>query len=115
MQTSEKHIKRKRRQQRVRAKVTGTAKRPRLSVFRSNTQLVLQLIDDASSTTLASVYSSKVAGKTPQERAKAAGAEIAKQAKEKKISEIVFDRGGYQYIGNIKVVAEAAREAGLKF
>ena len=107
--------KRERRHRRVRAKVVGTKVRPRLSVFRSNTRLVAQLIDDSGGVTLAAVSSSDEKGKTPRARAEAAASSLAKQASAKGITSIVFDRGGFQYLGTIKAFAEAARKAGLEF
>ncbi len=104
----------------MRAKVKGTAKRPRLSVFRSNKHIYAQLIDDEKGKTLMSVndLSLKSAGKKSgkkSEIAKIIGQEIAKKAEEKKIKKVVFDRAGYKYHGRIKAVAEGAREAGLEF
>lgn len=107
--------KRIRRHSRVRAKVVGSAERPRLSVFKSNTALYAQIINDATGTTLAAVASSSEKGKTPRERAESAAKTIAKLAGEKGIKTVVFDRGGFQYIGTIKAFADAAREAGLAF
>ena len=104
-----------RRHARIRAKISGTAKRPRLSVYKSSTAVYTQVIDDENGVTLCSFDSRKSKGKTPADRAKETGAEIAKRANEKGIKEVVFDRGGYEYKGKIQVVAEAAREAGLKF
>jgi large subunit ribosomal protein L18 len=115
MDTQEKTQRRTRRKNRVRAKISGTAKRPRLAIFRSNTQITAQLIDDEKNTTLAAVSTAQQTGKTPQERVVAAGAAMAEAAKSKKIREVVFDRGGYLYAGNIKAFANAAREAGLIF
>jgi len=115
MDTKEKTLRRTRRKNRVRAKVSGTAKRPRLAIFRSNTQIAAQLIDDESQKTLCSVTTAKQKGKTKRERSVEAGAAIAAVAKDKKVSTVVFDRGGYLYAGNIKAFADAAREAGLKF
>lgn len=106
---------RERRHKRVRAKVVGTATRPRLSVFKSNTRLVAQIIDDAKGATLASISSSGEKGKTPRERAEAAAKNLAKQANAKGVKKIVFDRGGFQYVGTIKAFADAARAAGLEF
>jgi large subunit ribosomal protein L18 len=106
---------RNRRHNRVRAKVAGTQARPRLSIFKSNTRLVAQVIDDESRTTLCSVSSSAENGKTPRERAEAAATSIAKKAGEKGVKKVVFDRGGYQYTGTIKAFADAARAAGLEF
>jgi large subunit ribosomal protein L18 len=110
--------KRERRHNRIRAKVLGTTERPRLSVFRSNKFIYAQIIDDESGKTLASatdrgVKKAKNAGKVAG--AKSIGAEIAKIAKEKNISKVVFDRGGYLYTGRVKAVSEGAREGGLSF
>ena len=110
-----KQQKRTRRHRRVRAKVSGTEARPRLSIFKSNTRLVAQIIDDAKGTTLVSVASSGEKAKTPRERAEAAAGTLAKRAKEKGITSVVFDRGGFQYVGTVKAFADAARAAGLKF
>ena len=115
MDTQFKTTRRIRRKNRVRAKVSGTAARPRLAVFRSNTQITVQLIDDASGVTLASTSTKKEKGATPRDRAIAVGGAIAKMAKDKGIDAVVFDRGGYLYAGNIKALADAAREAGLNF
>lgn len=115
MDTKAKTLRRARRKQRIRAKVHGTAARPRLSVFRSNTQLTAQLIDDEAGATLAAVSTRTQTGNTPNERAQAAGAALAKLAGEKSITHAVFDRGGYLYAGAIKTLADAAREAGLQF
>lgn len=104
-----------RRKARIRAKITGTAERPRLAVFKSHKYLYAQIIDDSKGNTLASTDSRKVGGTTPVERAKAVGVEIAKKAKAAKIAKVVFDRSGYLYTGKIKVVADAAREGGLEF
>lgn len=115
MDTKEKTLRRLRRKNRVRAKVSGTAKRPRLAIFRSNTQISAQLIDDEKNITVCSVTTAKQKGETPRERSVAAGAAMAGVAKDKKVTEVVFDRGGYLYAGNIKAFADAAREGGLKF
>jgi len=106
--------KRMRRRNRIRAKVAGTAERPRLSVFRSNRFISVQIINDQSGTTLASASSRGMAQK-PGERAKEVGKAIAKVAKEKGIRAVVFDRGGYLYSGAIKALADSAREGGLEF
>ena len=106
---------RTRRHKRVRAKVIGSEARPRLSVYKSNTRLLAQIIDDKSGKTLASVASDGEKGKTPRERAEAAAATLAKRAHEKGVTAVVFDRGGFQYRGTIKAFADAARAAGLKF
>lgn len=107
--------KRERRHRRVRAKVIGSASRPRLSVYRSNTRLVAQLVDDGKGVTLASVSSFDEKGKTPRERAEAAAKTLAKKAVEKGVKAVVFDRGGFQYVGTVKAFADAARAAGLIF
>lgn len=115
MATNQKQIRRQKRHARVRARVSGTATRPRLAVYRSNTRLTAQLIDDEKSVTLASVDSKTEKGKTPRERAEMAAATLAQRAGEKKIIKVVFDRGGFQYIGTIQAFADAARKAGLEF
>jgi len=115
METQEKTLRRTRRKNRVRAKVVGTAARPRLAIFRSNTQITAQLIDDDANVTLAAVSTAKQKGKTQKERSIAAGAAMAEAAKAKKVEKVVFDRGGYLYAGNIRAFADAAREAGLTF
>lgn len=106
-----------RRHARVRAKVTGTPNRPRLSVFRSNAHIYAQLIDDAQGSTLLTYSDTmlKEGTGTKVERARAVGKEIAKEAKTKNISAIVFDRGGFRYHGRVKALAEGAREEGLIF
>ena len=107
-----------RRHKRVRTKVSGTAERPRLCVFRSNSNLYVQIIDDDKATTLtqASTLDKEVKTKhANKEAAKEVGALIAKRALEKNIKTVVFDRGGYIYHGVVKELAEAAREAGLEF
>ena len=104
-----------RRHARVRAKISGTAERPRLTVFKSHKYLYAQIIDDTKGHTLASANSMEAKGKTPVERAKEVGMEIAKRAKAAKIDTVVFDRSGYTYAGKVKMVADMAREGGLKF
>ncbi len=106
---------RERRHRRVRAKVIGDALRPRLSIYKSNTRLTAQIIDDAKGMTLAAVSSAAEKGKTPRERAEAAAATLAKRAGEKGVKAVVFDRGGFQYQGTVKAFADAARAAGLEF
>ncbi len=103
-----------RRHRRIRAKVIGTATRPRLSVFRSNRAISAQLIDDDKAVTLASASSAKLKG-TSAEKAKTVGKSIAEKALAKGVKTAVFDRGGYLYTGAIKALAEGAREGGLKF
>lgn len=107
------------RKKRVRAKISGTPQRPRLSVYKSNTNIYAQLIDDVNGVTLASANSLQkdVADSEHAnvETAKKVGAAIGKRALEAGIEEVVFDRNGYLYHGRVKALAEAAREAGLKF
>jgi len=104
-----------RRKLRTRAKIHGTAERPRLSVFKSHRYIYAQLINDDAGRTIVAADSMGAKGKTPVDRAKEVGKEIAKKAKEAKITKVVFDRGGYLYTGKIKMVADAAREGGLEF
>jgi large subunit ribosomal protein L18 len=100
----------------IRHKVSGTATKPRLTVFRSNTQIYAQLIDDVTGVTLASASSLGLKDKaTKIEQAAKVGALVAKVAQEAGITEVVFDRNGYLYHGRVKQLADAAREAGLKF
>ncbi len=106
-----------RRRRRVRAKVTGTAERPRISVFRSNRGISAQLIDDVAGRTLAAVNwtEAELRRLATGERAKRAGELLAQRAQAAGVSAVVFDRGGYQYHGQVKALAEGAREAGLAF
>ncbi len=113
--TINKQDKRARRHRRVRAKVIGTAQRPRLSVYKSNTRLIAQLIDDEKGTTIAAISSADAKGKTPRERAEASAGALVKLAHKKGVKAVVFDRGGFQYQGMIKAFADAARAAGLEF
>ena len=107
---------RARRHKRVRVRVTGTAERPRLAVFRSLNHIYAQLIDDASGRTLAAASTITIkAGKHDASAAGAVGKEIADKAKKAGVSSAVFDRGGFLYHGRVKALAEAAREAGLEF
>ena len=100
----------------IRHKVSGTAQRPRLTVFRSNTQIYAQLIDDVNGVTLASASSLALKDKvTKIEQAAKVGALVAKVAQEAGITAVIFDRNGYLYHGRVKQLAEAAREGGLKF
>ena len=100
----------------IRHRVTGTALRPRMTVFRSNNQIYVQLVDDVNGVTLASASSLGVKEKaTKTEQAAKVGTLVAKVAKEAGITEVVFDRNGYLYHGRVKQLADAAREAGLKF
>lgn len=107
-------INKARRQKRIRAKISGTAERPRLSVYRSNAYVYAQLINDEAGKTIASVSSLKMKGKLT-ENATQVGTEIAQKAKALKISKVVFDRGGFIYTGKIKAIAEGARAGGLTF
>jgi large subunit ribosomal protein L18 len=105
------------RRRRVRAKVVGTAERPRISVFRSNRGFFVQLIDDGSGRTIASVNwtEADLRGLGPMEQAQRTGALLAERAKSAGVSSAVFDRGGYRYHGRVKALADAARETGLDF
>ena len=105
---------RKRRHNKIRQIVHGTANRPRLSVFKSNRAIYAQLIDDDKGVTLTSASTLKGKNST-LEAAKKVGEEIAKSAKGKKITQCVFDRGGYKYQGKVKALADGAREGGLVF
>jgi large subunit ribosomal protein L18 len=104
---------------RIRKKVSGVASKPRLSVFRSNTDIYVQLIDDTNGATIAAASSKQkdiAAQKAPKtEKSKLVGTAIATKATELGITKIVFDRGGYIYHGRVKAVAEGAREGGLEF
>lgn len=106
MKANLKSEKRGRNHRKIRAKISGTSTRPRLSIFKSNTAIYAQVINDDSGVTLASAQGSDAAK---------VGAAVAKAAAAKKVDAVVFDRGGYIYTGKVKVLAEAAREAGLKF
>jgi large subunit ribosomal protein L18 len=111
-----KRVKRGIRHNRVRSKISGSAQKPRLSVFRANRHIYAQLIDDLSGKTLASVSSLEIKTKAKKsELAMEVGKALAAKAKEKNISEAVFDRGGFAYHGRVKALAEGAREGGLKF
>lgn len=117
----DKNAERKRRHVRVRKSVTGTAERPRLSVYRSTNHIYAQLIDDTKGVTLASASTleksvkAEIAGKTKREAAAIVGKLVGERAKEKGIEAVVFDRGGYLYTGRVQSLADGAREAGLKF
>lgn len=108
-------LQRTRRHARIRARVSGTATRPRLAVFRSNRFIYAQLIDDVAGTTLAAADSRNAKGATMRERAETVGTTIATLAKGKGITEVVFDRGGFQYQGVIAALADGARNGGLTF
>ncbi len=107
-------LKRQARVRRVRAKISGTAQRPRLAVFRSLIHISAQLIDDSSGKTLVAVNDRGMTG-TRQERAAEVGRKIAELAKSNKITTVIFDRAGYQYHGRVAALAQGAREAGLVF
>jgi large subunit ribosomal protein L18 len=115
MKTLNKVEKRERRHRRVRAKVIGTETRPRLSIYKSNTRFIAQVIDDTKGAVIVSVSSNEEKGKTPRERAEHAAATLAKRALEKGVKDVVFDRGGFQYLGTVKAFADSARAAGLQF
>ncbi len=105
-----------RRSARVRSKISGSAARPRLSVYRSNKGMFLQLIDDATGQTLASAALKEIKNfPNKVEAGKELGKLIAQKAKDKKISQVVFDRSSYKYHGRVKAVADGAREGGLVF
>jgi large subunit ribosomal protein L18 len=106
-----------RRRRRVRAKVRGSAERPRISVFRSNRGVFVQLIDDDAQRTIAAVNwtEPELRGLKPMEQAQRAGALLAQRANAAGIETAVFDRGGYQYHGRVKALADGAREGGLAF
>jgi large subunit ribosomal protein L18 len=119
MSQDQKVIRRQKLRWRIRAKVSGTAQKPRLSVFRSNTDIYAQLIDDTTGTTLASANSRQkeivAVGGTKTEKSLNVGKSLAQKATALGITACVFDRGGYLYHGRVKAVADGAREGGLKF
>lgn len=112
---------RKRRHHRVRAKLSGTSDRPRLNIYRSLNEIYAQVIDDVEGRTLVQASTidkelrAEADGKPRVEQARLVGKTVAERAKAQGIENVVFDRGGYRYFGRIKALAEAAREAGLKF
>jgi len=114
MEAKAKQEARIRRHARVRKKVQGEAERPRLAVFRSNRHIYAQLIDDRAERTLAAASDAEVKAATPTERAKAVGALLATRAKDAGIGTAVFDRGGFQFHGQVAAVAAGAREGGLE-
>lgn len=106
----------KSRQRRVRAKIFGTAQKPRLCVFRSNSHIYAQLIDDAAGRTLLSAHDFELAVKDKKtDRAKQVGRLIAEKAKKRNITEVIFDRAGYTYHGRVSALAQGARDGGLTF
>ena len=110
-----------RRHRRVRKHIAGTNDRPRLNIFRSEAEIYAQVIDDQAGHTLASASSidselrAKLDGKTKTEQARLVGQLVAERAKGKGITQVVFDRGGFRYIGRVKALADGARESGLEF
>lgn len=121
MANNSRSVARTRRHSRVRKNLSGTADRPRLNVFRSLSGIYAQVIDDQSGRTLVSASSvdrdlrEKLKGMKKAEQAKLVGQTVAERAKDKGIQAVVFDRGGYRYIGRIKALADGAREGGLQF
>lgn len=119
MQVRDKRIHRLRIKRRIRKKVVGTTERPRLSVFRSNRYIYAQLIDDSRGVTIAAASSFepeiRSAAAKPIERSRIVGQKLAERAKAAGIEKVVFDRNGYQYHGNVRALAEGARENGLLF
>jgi large subunit ribosomal protein L18 len=115
------NVARLRRHIRVRQNVSGTSQRPRLNIFRSLSEIYAQVIDDESGNTIVSASTidmnlrPEMAGKNKTEQARLVGEVLARRAREKGINEVVFDRGGYRYMGRVKALAEGARESGLKF
>lgn len=114
-QKLKKTVQRERRHRRIRAKVKGTAERPRLTVFRSNKFIYAQVIDDAKGMTIAAANNVKAGAKKKLMGAEAVGKAVADAALAKKVKQVVFDRSGYIFTGRVKAVAEAARKAGLEF
>jgi large subunit ribosomal protein L18 len=121
MKSNATRLARIRRHARVRSKIEGTSERPRLSVFRSLNHIYAQVIDDSKGETLvsASTLDPEITGnlddKAKKSQAELVGQVVAKRAKEKGVEQVVFDRGGYQYIGRVQALADAARKEGLKF
>lgn len=109
------HTPRTKRHARIRAKVSGTATKPRLAVYRSNRYVYAQLIDDVNAVTLAAADSRQVKAEGMVEKATAVGASIAEKAKGLQVETVVFDRGGFRYHGIVKALADGAREGGLAF
>lgn len=121
IQAKTKYAARKRRHARVRSKVSGSQQRPRLSIYRSLTNIYAQVIDDINGKTLVSAntleqdIAAQLAGKSKVEAARIVGKIVAERAKDAGISKVVFDRGGYRYHGRVAALADGAREAGLEF
>ena len=110
-----KNLHRLQRKRRIRMRLSGTAERPRLTVYRSLLQMTAQVVDDAAGRTLIAVTTKEAKAKPNMEGAKKIGTLLAKKAKEKGIATIVFDRNAYKYHGRVKALADAAREGGLTF
>jgi len=121
VQSKAKNEARRRRQRRVRAKIHGTAERPRLNIFRSNDNIFAQVINDdlghtiVSASTIDKELAAQVDGKTKSEAAKIVGQVLGKRAIDAGVSAVIFDRGGFQYHGRVAALADGARDAGLKF
>jgi large subunit ribosomal protein L18 len=121
IQSKAKNEARRRRQRRVRAKIHGTAERPRLNIFRSNENIFAQVINDdlghtiVSASTIDKELAAQVDGKTKSEAAKIVGQVLGKRAIDAGVSAVIFDRGGFQYHGRVAALADGARDAGLKF
>jgi len=112
---NQKNQNRLRRKTRIRAKIHGTAERPRLTIFRSLAQITVQIIDDDAGKTLVAASTTEIKAKPDMDGSKKVGTLIAEKAKKAKITTVIFDRNAYKYHGRIKAMAEAAREGGLKF
>ena len=112
--TAKKVTQRARVRRRIRSKISGTPERPRLSVFRSNKHIYAQVIDDLAGTTLAAASTREDDGGIGVDASKSVGQRVAERAKEAGVSTVVFDRGGYRYHGNVKAIAEGARDGGLQ-
>jgi large subunit ribosomal protein L18 len=111
---AQKKVLKDRRKKRIRSKVFGTAERPRVSVFRSSTNVYVQVIDDVMGNTLVAVHSFDNEKRANKEICKQVGASLAAKCKEKNISKVVFDKNGYAYHGRVAAIADGAREAGLQ-
>lgn len=113
MKQNSRQIGRQQRHRRIRAKISGTATRPRLSFFRSSKHVYAQLIDDETGTTLVGASSHKSSKKGATSQAEELGATVAKQALEKGVKQVVFDRGGFMYTGSVKTFADSVRSSGI--
>ena len=112
---SEKKLNKSRRHARIRAKIAGTASRPRIAVFKSNQYIYAQVVDDESGKTLLSVSDVKAKGGKKAEKALGLGESLAAKMKEKGLTEAVFDRGGFKFHGRVKAIADGLRKGGIKF